>query len=276
MSEKSLSVGAAMDPELFAALGLCAGYAFAPRKYSLKNLLEMENDKFYRQYTEGTEIAKSGKNDTALGKIIEGRKQYRQAHSNNAEEIRAKAKIWKEKFDTVEISEELKNEYAKQKNLLQTIAKENNFTSTNESYSRLIQEAIQKPEDTSVKESLRETGSRLNGIREKLARVIDDYYNAFKNMTHAKYKKIAENPTKHLDITDAYNELESAIAKRNTYVSSKLFELTNEESLKKSYDEIKGSIPKERLKYAAIWALSLGAASALIKFIVNKTSNTAE
>jgi hypothetical protein len=276
MGEKSLSVGAAMDPELFAALGLCAGYAFAPRKYSLKNLLEMGDDKFYRQYPEGRNIAESGKTDTALGKIIEGRKQYQQAHSNNAEEIRAKAKIWKEKFDTVEISEELKNEYAKQKNLLQTIAKENNFTSTNESYSRLIQEAIQKPEDTSVKESLRETGSRLNGIREKLAGVIDDYYNAFKNMTHAKYKKIAENPTKHLDITDAYNELESAIAKRNTYVSSKLFELTNEENLKKSYDEIKGSIPKERLKYAAIWALSLGAASALIKFIVNKTSNTAE
>ena len=97
------------------------------------------------------------------------------------------------------------------------------------------------------------------------------YRNITKKINKIKHTAINENLSKYVNVLEAYNDLLATVAERHTISSNKLFELTSDKVIKKSYDAIKYMLPKSRIKSSVIGAVIFGSISALASFIISKS-----
>ena len=264
MSENSLLISPAIEPFAGGVIGLGLGYTMAPRKYSLNRMLILQQKKLSKIYTDSVVKQMNPKERKALDAIMKARDEYKSAKLSNGAEIKQAAQTWYSKFKKVEVPENIMENFNKTRKSLQEAIKQENYVTLNKQY-REAKAALKKaPEDEALKKALTVANEALAAAKVRLAAKVEHYSNAVKNLYNERLYNIKSHPTKWIDVKEAYNKLLIALAKRRTFASNKLFELTNDKSLIKSYNTIKDFLPKARTKSALTGGLILGGITTLL------------
>ncbi len=264
MSENSLLISPAIEPFAGGVIGLGLGYTMAPRKYSLNRMLILQQKKLSKIYTDSVVKQMNPKERKALDAIMKARDEYKSAKLSNGAEIKQAAQTWYSKFKKVEVPENIMENFNKTRKSLQEAVKQENYVTLNKQY-REAKAALKKaPEDEALKKALTVANEALAAAKVRLAAKVEHYSNAVKNLYNERLYNIKSHPTKWIDVKEAYNKLLIALAKRRTFASNKLFELTNDKSLIKSYNTIKDFLPKARTKSALTGGLILGGITTLL------------
>ncbi len=269
MSEKSLSVNPVIEPFAGAVAGLGLGYAMAPRKYSLKRMLIMKPERLTQIYTKDVIANMKPNQQKALENILSAKKEYAVSRRQNFDEIKKTAKIWHDEFKKVDVPQNLTENYENARRTLQEAIEQEDYIKLNKKF-REAKKALEKsPEDTKLKQALATANEQLAKAKTKLAAKIEVYSNTVKNIYNERLYNIKSKPAKWTKVKEAYNDFLVAIAKRRTLASNKLFELSNNKNLIKSYNAIKSFLPKARTKSALTGAVLLGGFTTLLAAYLN-------
>jgi len=264
MSESSLSVNPIVEPFAGGVIGLGLGYSMAPRKYPLKRLLIMNQKKLSEIYTEDVVHQMSPKEKKALDAILAARDEYVSARQQNRDEIKATARTWQQKFRSIEIPQSLQNNYEETKRILRESIQKENYITLKKQYSEAKKAAAVAPENTLLQDALMSANEALAKVRVRLAGKIENYRNTVTNIHNERLYEMKANPNKWLEVKEANQKFLTALARQRTILSNRLFELSNNKNLLKSYNTIKEYLPKARTKAALTGGLIMGCITALI------------
>ena len=272
MSERSLSVSPVIEPFAGGVIGLGIGYTLAPRKYSLKRLLILNDDKFEKIYSKDLAENMSDKESKALAAIKNARKDYRESKNTVINQVRQTAGNWRKKFEKVAVPENMENNLKESKINLQQAMKETDYIELNKKYRAAKENLKKSPDSEKLKLALNEANSALANARAIISSKIEIYRTNVRNITNEKLFQVKNNSARYADVREAYHDFLAALAKRRTVSSNKLFELTNSKQLKKSYEIVKDFLPRARTKSAATGALVVGAITTLCMGLINRST----
>ncbi len=275
MSESSLSINPAIEPFAGGVIGLGVGYSLAPRKYSLKRLLILRKDVFDRIYSDNLISNMTNREKAAVRNIQRARQDYRTSKHQIFEQVRETAARWRKEFVKVDVPEAMINQYNENRKNLQEAIKSTDYINVNKEFRQAKQALKKAPNDENLKAALKAANENLARVKAQLASKIEIYKNSVKNISNERLYNIKSNPTKWVDVKDAYHEFLAALAKRRTISSNKLFELSNNKALKKSYDIIKDFLPRARTRSALTWGVVLGSLTALLAAYINPSARRA-
>lgn len=263
MSEHSLSVNAAVEPFAAGMIGVGMGYAMAPKKYSLKRLLILKPEVLSKIYSDDVVKQMSLKEKEALENILAARDEYKTSKRSNAEEVKRTAKVWYEKFITVDIPKNLQDSYKEARVSLQNAIAGEDYINLSRRFRQAKAALAKSPDNEGLRQALTTANAALASAHARIAAKIENYSNNVKNVYNERLYNVKNSHTKYIDVKEAYNNFLRALAKRRTIASNKLFELSNNKQLLSSYNTIKEFIPKARTKAALSGGLIFGAVSAL-------------
>lgn len=275
MSESSLVINPAIEPFAGGVIGLGVGYSLAPRKYSLKRLLILRKDVFDKIYSENLISNMTDKEKAAIKNIKKARQDYRASKNQVFEQVRETAAKWKKEFIKVTVPEEMLERYKENRKNLQDAIKSTDYISINKEFRNAKQALKKSQDDENLKAALKTANENLARVKAQLSSKIEIYKNSVKNISNERLYNIKSNPTKWVEVKEAYHEFLAALAKRRTISSNKLFELSNNKTLKKSYDAIKDFLPRARTRSALTWGVVLGSLTALLAAYVNPSARRA-
>ena len=276
MSEKPyLTVGSVIEPVVCSAIGFSAGYSLAPQKYSLKKLITLDSDTFHRQYPENTIKALSTDEFLAFNKITQARQEYVNSPKGIAEEIKTKSQNWKKEFNNIEISKDIEKEYFAQKSIIREKTEELNIKQKRERFKTITDRVKLEPDNVDLKKQYEATSKELDFAIGEIKENLSAYKAAHKKFMSKKFFTMHNNPEKYANAIESFQDLLAACAKRKTIMSNKLYEITNDKSIKECFNILKNTVPKSRVKSAITGAVILGSLSALIKLCMNKSVKNA-
>lgn len=264
MSESSLSISPVVEPFAGGVLGLGLGYSMAPRKYPLKRLLIMKREKLNQIYTPDIIRQMSKKEKSALEAILSAKDEYRASRLQNRDDIKRTAVAWQNKFREIEIPATLREHLTVTKNSLTEAVQKENFITLNKQYRTAKKAAQNAPENTTLQKALMAANEALSAVKIRLAGKIENYKNTVRNIHNERLYAIRSNPNRWTEAKEAYKEFLAATARQRTILSNKLFELSNNKDLLKSYNIIKEYLPKARTKAALTGGILVGGITSLI------------
>ncbi len=232
MNENSLSINPATAMAAGGAAGLCGGYIFAPRKYSLKRLLVQQPDTFEKLFPQNLTDTMIRREVSALDAIKKASAEFHASGAADQKTVRKAAKNWRRKYTALKISPELLTNAAVKKDA--------------------IREAV-------------ETGADIKQL-------CAEYKKALKDIRIARFEAMRNLPDRGYEVKSAYREMRKAMANKHTKTSNKLFELINKDTLKESYNSIKKFLPKARARSAAAGAVTLGTLTTLVSIFFNPST----
>ena len=270
MNKRSLSVSPVIEPFAGGVIGMGIGYTLAPRKYSLKRLLLLREDKFEQIYSRELAVNMSAKEKIALNEIKNARKIYREVRTDVANNVRSAASKWRKLFEKIDVPENLRESHLNSKKSLQQAIKETNYIELNKRYREIKAVALQSPDDEGLRIALNKANSDLANAKTIVGPKIEVYKSLTHDIQKERLLNIKNNPVTFIDVKEAYHNFLGALAKRRTAASNKLFELSNNKNLIKCYERLYDFLPKARTKSAATGAIILGSATAFIMTRVNR------
>lgn len=264
MSESSLSVSPVIEPFAGGVLGLGLGYSMAPRKYSLKKLLTMNTDKMKEIYSQDIIKQMSPKEREALEAIWTAKDEFHSSKLQNREEVRQAAIKWQNKFQEIEIPQTLQDSYRENRTILTEALEKENYVMLNKQYRAAKRTAENAPENQMLQKALISAKESFSAVKVRIAGKLENYKNTVRNIHNERLYAIRSNPTKWIGAKEAYKEFLTATARQRTLISNKLFELSNNKDLLKSYNTIKEYLPKARTKAALTGGIIVGGITTLI------------
>ena len=215
------------------------------------------------------------KEKAAIKNIKKARQDYRASKNQVFEQVRETAAKWKKEFIKVTVPEEMLERYKENRKNLQDAIKSTDYISINKEFRNAKQALKKSPDDENLKAALKTANENLARVKAQLSSKIEIFKNSVKNISNERLYNIKSNPTKWVEVKEAYHEFLAALAKRRTISSNKLFELSNNKTLKKSYDAIKDFLPRARTRSALTWGVVLGSLTALLAAYVNPSARRA-
>ena len=275
MSERSLSVSPMIEPVAGGVIGLGIGYTLAPRKYSLKRLLILKEDKFQQIYTKDLAENMSPRESKALMAIKKARADYRTSKSTVINQVKKAAGEWRQKFENVAVPAKMEKNYKESRTNLQQAIKETDYIQLNKNYRAAKNALKNNPENGGLKTALNEANSALAKAKAVISAKLDIYKTNVRNISEERLAQVKNNPARYAGVREAYHDFLAALAKRRTVASNKLFELSNSKQLKKSYEIVKEFLPRARTKSAATGALIIGSITTLCMGFLNRSTRNA-
>lgn len=272
MSEKTLVVCPVIEPIAAGVIGLGIGYSLAPKKYSLKDLLLLEEDKFEAIYSKDLASNMSLREQISLQSLKNARHSYKKSRHSLHKEIKIAAKNWVNEFKQVYVPENLKIEFKVNKSNLQQAIRENNYIELNKKY-RAAKDALRKsPDDEMLKANLSEANINLSQAKAIISSKIELYKDSIQRLQEERLNRIKNEPLKYTKVKEAYKNFLKVLSDRRTAASNKLFELTNDKTLLKTFETLGDYLPKARTKSALSGALFLASFTALLTIPLTKSS----
>lgn len=264
MSERSLSVNPVIEPCAGAVIGLGLGYSLAPRKYSLKRLILLNNDTFEKIYSKDLVNNMTLRERNSLESLKMARMAYRESRKSNFEEIKTAAIDWTKKFRNVKVSESLQTAHKTNRANLQKAIVATNYIELNKAYRAAKTAVKNSPENPQLQAALNRANVNLAHAKAIIGSKIELYKNSLINISNERLAKVKNEPVKYVDVREAYRKFLNALAKRRTAVSNKLFELSNDKSLLRNYDALKDYLPRARSASAIKGSVIVGAITTLM------------
>ena len=276
MSERSLSVSPVIEPCAGGVIGLGIGYSLAPRKYSLKRLLVLNEDKFQKIYTPELKENMTIKEQKALNALREARLEFKASKKVVADRVKNTARNWMEKFNQIKTPKSMHEALATNRTNLTNAIIDTNYIELNKAYRAAKAAAAKEPENTILSAELTKANKNLSKAKAVISSKIELYKSSVRNISNYRLGKVKNEPVKYADIREAYHEFLSALAKRRTVSSHKLFELTNNKNLIKNYNTLSSFLPKARTKSALTGAVIVGTMTSLLMLsLTNSTKKSA-
>lgn len=264
MSERSLSVSPVIEPCAGGVIGLGIGYSLAPRKYSLKRLLVLNEDKFQKIYTPELKENMSIKELKALNALKEARLEFRASRKTVAEQVKNTARNWVAKFIRIQVPNSMQEALITNRTNLTKAIADTNYIELNKAYRAAKAAVTKEPNNTAANKELTKANINLSKAKAVISSKIELYKDSVKNISNYRLGKVKNEPVKYANIREAYHEFLGALAKRRTAASYKLFELTNNKNLIKNYNTLSSFLPKARTKSALAGAAIVGTMTSLL------------
>lgn len=273
MSERSLSVYSAIEPFAGGVIGLGIGYTLAPRKYSLKGLISLDKDTFDKIYSEDLVENLSAADREHLQNIKRARADYESSKRTIVDEVKLKARVWQEKFNKVDVPEEMQKELKENKTNLQKAISDNDYINLNKRYRSIKERYVITPDNEGLKVELRKANSALSEARSRISGKIDAYKNSVRSINSEKLFRVKDDPIKYFGVREAYHDFIKSLAKRRTICSNKLFAITTNKQIRRSYEALSEILPKARTKSALVGAALMSSVSALMVAFLDRSVN---
>ena len=264
MNERSLSVCPAIEPFAGGVIGLGIGYSMAPSKYSLQRLLVLSEDKFEKIYSKELAENMAPGEKIALNNIKRARASYNTVKKEVVTGLKNAAQKWGRMFKQVEVPEYMSTAYSESKQNLKKIIEETNYIELNRKYRAAKAALKNSPDDERLKLALKEANTNLANAKAIVSPKIEIYKDCVRNVSKQRLFNVKNEPDKYAGVRSAYHEFLAALANRRTLAANKLFQLSNDKSLNKSYQMIREFLPKARTKSAITGAVALGGLTALL------------
>ena len=230
-----------------ALLGLGAGYALAPHKYTLERLLMQDKDSFGRTFSPDVMKDASKAEKESLLKIKEASDDYfALGKSYRDEKIAPNAKAWANMVAQVEVDDSFVKDVdvAKQKYL--KALEDANYKELKASLKLAEQKASANPKDSILHFEMKDASKKFADAQLAVERPATAYRKAREAFRNARDEAMLKLPDKGLAISAQWDKVRKAMSERANLMYEKLSTLSKSDALSKDYALVKKYIPKAR------------------------------
>lgn len=261
MDKSSLTINPAVTPVATGgAIGMLAGCIAAPEKYPLKKLLVADSDTFDELFPKKKMNALQL---NSLEKLKQAAKEYLKSGKEERENVKLAAIEFNKKFKAIPINETLSQNLLNKKNYLKQVAEDNNFVLIRQYYTRTRELLLQDLDNSFMREYYNKIKEQLKLAKNNLKQPIEDYRNIVRETYTARLKNMKNLPNHGIEVKQAFEEMQKALAVKRTVNANKLYELVNRTELTKAYKSVMKFLPKARTRAAANGAILLSTLTAL-------------
>lgn len=263
MQESSLTISpAAKKIATGGAIGMCAGMLAAPEKYSLKRLLVQDKDSFKRIFTPQITKKMNAVEKNAITEIQNAAGQFLKSGSAEQKNVKPAAVAWAQEFKSIPIDETLAKNVENKKNYLKKVADNNNFVAIKLQLAKAKELLLEDLDNKFMREYYCRIKEQFNIAQKNLQKPIEEYRTVAREAYEERLKNLKKMPNRGIEIKQAFEKLKKAVAVKRTVTANKLYELTNNTSLKNNYKSISRFLPKARTRAAFQGALLLSTLTA--------------
>lgn len=274
--ENSVRVSPSIVGAASALVGLGAGYALAPQKYTLERLLMQSEDKFEKVFS--TKILKDASvaEKEALSNIKKASRDYFESGQViKKEQIIPNAKLWHKMVSQVAVPEDVLDDLKLKKKAVLDVVESSNFKALRSNLSSKQGQLDVNPKDTNLLLEVQDAAQKLADAQLKVEPAGKSYRKSRDAFRLAREEAMLQLPDKGKAISAQWDKVRKAISQRANVMYEKLASLSKSESLNQDYKLIKKYIPKARTVSALTGGLVAGLAGVLVGvYSVNKKHST--
>lgn len=274
--ENSVKISPSITGAASALVGLGAGYALAPQKYTLERLLMQSEDKFEKIFATKNMSNASGAEKEALISIKNASKDYFESgEAIKKSQIIPNAKLWHKMVSQVTVPPETENALNISKKSVKDEVEKSDFKNLRMVLSEKQKRFELNPKDTNLMLEVQDASQKLAEVQLKIEPVAKKYRKARADFRLARDEAILNLPDKGKAISAQWDKVRKAISQRANIMYDKLANLSKSDSLNKDYKLIKKYIPKARTVSALTGGIMAGLAGVLVGvYSINKRHNT--
>jgi len=275
--ENSVKISPSISGAASAVLGMGAGYALAPRKYSLERLLMQNNDSFEKTFSSDTMQGASHSELASLDNIKSASKTYFSSGDKILkEQIAPNAKKWNSLISKVEVSDFILKDVERQKNAYKKAIKDSNYYELKKALDAAKKKAEALPKDVNLNLEMKDAARKFAEAQIAIEAPAAKYKQARNSFRAARSEAILKLPDKGRAISAQWDKVRRAMTDRANLMYEKLATLSKSEGLKNDYSLIKKYIPKARTASALTGGILAGLAGVVLGvYSVHKFNNNA-
>lgn len=259
-----------------ALLGLGAGYALAPHKYTLERLLMQDKDSFERTFSEDVMKSASKAEKESLNKIKEASSDYFQLGKKlRNEKISPNAKVWASMVSKIEVDDSFVKEVSKSKDAYIKALNDSNYKDLKIALNTAQEKAFANPKDVSLNLEMKDAAKKFADAQLAVEPFAKKYRKAREVFRNARDEAMLKLPDRGLAISAQWDKVRRAMSERANLMYEKLSTLSKSNALSKDYALVKKYIPKARTTSSLAGGIIAGLGGVVAGvYSVNKFHNT--
>lgn len=274
--ENAVNISPSISGAASALVGLGAGYAVAPRKYSLERLLMQNEDSFERTFSKGTMSTASVAEKEALENLKTASKMYFSSGQKILkDEITPNAKKWNEMISEIPVNKSLVDDVKIKRNLYLKSLEDNKYYELKNNLKVAQEKALANPKDVNLNLELKDAARKFADVQLAVEPSAKQYRMAREAFRNARDEAMLTLPDKGKAISAQWDKVRRAMSDRANLMYEKLSTLSKSSDLGKDYNLVRKYIPKARTASALTGGILSGIAGILVGvYSVNKLRNT--
>ena len=274
--ENAVNISPSISGAASALVGLGAGYAVAPRKYSLERLLMQNEDSFERTFSKGTMSTASVAEKEALENLKTASKMYFSSGQKILkDEITPNAKKWNEMISEIPVNKSLVDDVKIKRNLYLKSLEDNKYYELKNNLKIAQEKALANPKDVNLNLELKDAARKFADVQLAVEPSAKQYRMAREAFRNARDEAMLTLPDKGKAISAQWDKVRRAMSDRANLMYEKLSALSKSSDLGKDYNLVRKYIPKARTASALTGGILSGIAGILVGvYSVNKLRNT--
>lgn len=274
--ENAVNISPSISGAASALVGLGAGYAVAPRKYSLERLLMQNEDSFERTFSKETMTNASVAEKEALENLKTASKIYFSSGQKILkDEISPNAKKWYEMISKIPVNKNLVDDVNIKRNLYLKSLEDNKYYELKNNLKVAQEKALANPKDVNLNLELKDAARKFADVQLAVEPSAKQYRMAREAFRNARDEAMLTLPDKGKAISVQWDKVRRAMSDRANLMYEKLSVLSKSNDLGKDYNLVRKYIPKARTASALTGGILSGMAGILVGvYSVNKLRNT--
>ena len=274
--ENAVNISPSISGAASALVGLGAGYAVAPRKYSLERLLMQNEDSFERTFSKETMSTASVAEKEALENLKTASKMYFSSGQKILkDEISPNAKKWYEMISKIPVNKNLVDDVKIKRNLYLKSLEDNKYYELKNNLKVAQEKALANPKDVNLNLELKDAARKFADVQLAVEPSAKQYRMAREAFRNARDEAMLTLPDKGKAISVQWDKVRRAMSDRANLMYEKLSVLSKSNDLGKDYNLVRKYIPKARTASALTGGILSGMAGILVGvYSVNKLRNT--
>ncbi|MBR5555321.1 hypothetical protein IKU74_04835 [bacterium] len=274
--ENAVNISPSISGAASALVGLGAGYAVAPRKYSLERLLMQNEDSFERTFSKETMTNASVAEKEALENLKTASKIYFSSGQKILkDEISPNAKKWYEMISEIPVNKNLVDDVKIKRNLYLKSLEDNKYYELKNNLKVAQEKALANPKDVNLNLELKDAARKFADVQLAVEPSAKQYRMAREAFRNARDEAMLTLPDKGKAISVQWDKVRRAMSDRANLMYEKLSVLSKSNDLGKDYNLVRKYIPKARTASALTGGILSGMAGILVGvYSVNKLRNT--
>ena len=274
--ENAVNISPSISGAASALVGLGAGYAVAPRKYSLERLLMQNEDSFERTFSKETMTNASVAEKEALENLKTASKMYFSSGQKILkDEISPNAKKWYEMISEIHVNKNLVDDVKIKRNLYLKSLEDNKYYELKNNLKIAQEKALANPKDVNLNLELKDAARKFADVQLAVEPSAKQYRMAREAFRNARDEAMLTLPDKGKAISVQWDKVRRAMSDRANLMYEKLSVLSKSNDLGKDYNLVRKYIPKARTASALTGGILSGIAGILVGvYSVNKLRNT--
>ena len=235
--ENAVNISPSISGAASALVGLGAGYAVAPRKYSLERLLMQNEDSFERTFSKETMTNASVAEKEALENLKTASKIYFSSGQKILkDEISPNAKKWYEMISEIPVNKNLVDDVKIKRNLYLKSLEDNKYYELKNNLKVAQEKALANPKDVNLNLELKDAARKFADVQLAVEPSAKQYRMAREAFRNARDEAMLTLPDKGKAISVQWDKVRRAMSDRANLMYENLSVLSKSNDLGKDYN----------------------------------------